>query len=107
MFDQPPDHDGDDDPIWDPSGWTPVFVGAIPGTPSARLIGHTRLQMPAHVVRRFGLTSKPDDPSAPYFHMHGQMILHPYRQGGLSIWAWHLENEEDRPYIPKFRPLAN
>jgi hypothetical protein len=104
MFDQPSEPHDDEEPIWSPSGWTPVFVDAVPGQPGAQLIGHTKLAMPAPFSRRFRLTSPCNDGIADDY-LHGDMVLHPYRQGHVLIWAWHLENEGDREYIPDFWPM--
>jgi hypothetical protein len=104
MFDQPPVPHDDDEPIWNPSGFTPVFVGAAPGQRGAQLIGHTKLAIPALFSRRFRLIPPCNDGSADA-SLHGGMVLHPYRLGHMLIWAWQLENECDRRHIPDFWPM--
>jgi hypothetical protein len=112
MLDQPrePD-DGPDDakPVWHASGWSPVFVEGEPGVPRARLVGHTRLRLD-HIhngepVRTLMLSSPSSDHDGA-FAMHGAMVMYPYMQSGVLIWAWHLEQSRDQSLIPDFRPTA-
>lgn len=114
MFDQAPEH-GDyepNEPVWHPSGWSPVFTGAEPGRPGAQLIGHTRLRMArAYVrgerVRTFMLTSPGDGRGPPgSFKMHSGLVIFPYQQAGVLIWAWYLARQEDQEHIPDFKPAS-
>ena len=98
-----PRDDGAPDPRWHASGWTPVFVGE-PETPGSRIIGHTRLRMPAAAVRIFKITTR--HPSGMGMRLHGDMLLKPHTDAvGELIWAWELTDPGDVALVPTFRPL--
>lgn len=41
------------------------------------------------------------------FRMHGDKVMSPYSDGGLTIWAWHFERQADELDTPNFKPLVN
>jgi hypothetical protein len=104
------DEPDDARPIWHASGWSPVFAEGEPGTPRARLIGHTRFVLDhihnGHRIRTFMLGPSRADVGPPSsFTMHSPMVMYPYSRAGVLIWAWHLERSRDQDLIPEFRPM--
>jgi len=94
-------------PVWHPSGWYSVFVGARPGEPGARLAGFTKETIPTNVAVQFTLTSAIPGGIDGEFAMYGSMVAHPYRyDDGRLYWAWYLEREEDLLHVPDFQPLT-
>lgn len=96
--DVPPDPE-DEEPVWDHSGWSAVFLDD-PKEPGVRLVGHTRLRLP---IDTFVLT-KPD-PSGDGFVFRSEMIRRRHLEEGRLVWAWLLRDPADVGLIPKFRPL--
>ncbi len=73
-FDDPPDRpdqwDEDDEPKWDPSGWSPVYFGH-PKQPDSQLLGHTKLRL-EWGVRRFKVSYI--DPESKAWYLGGDML---------------------------------
>ena len=88
-------NDLEDDELWHPSGWSPVYDG-LPTT--TRLVGFTNLQTP---VRRF-LISRPgatEDPDGA-FVINGEAR----RLLGRHFYCWVVETG-DYGDMPGFWPL--
>ena len=94
---------GDDEPVWDDTGWSPVFIVEADRLPAdrLRLVGFTRLQV---AVACFVLVRPhPDIPGT--MVRAGEMRRRPLRQDDRLIWTWHLARLADLNLVPDFQPI--
>lgn len=94
-FGPPP---GDDEPVWDSTGWSPVFIVEAD---RLRLVGFTRLQA---AVACFVLV-RPHPESPGTMVRAGEMRRCPLRQDDRLIWTWHLAGLADLSLVPDFQPV--
>ena len=92
-----PSSDGDE-PVWDSTGWSPVFIVEAD---RLQLVGFTRLQV---AVACFVLV-KPHPDSPATMVRAGEMRRRPLRQDDRLIWTWHLAGLADLSLVPDFQPI--
>jgi len=94
---------GGDEPVWDSTGWSPVFIVEADCLRPDRLqlVGFTRLQI---AVACFVLV-RPHPESPGTMVRAGEMRRRPLRQDDRLIWTWHLAGVADLSLVPDFQPI--
>jgi hypothetical protein len=94
---------GGDEPAWDSTGWSPVFVVEADclRADRLRLVGFTRLKV---AVACFVLV-RPHPESPGTIVRAGEMWRRPLRRDDRLIWTWHLAGLADLSLVPDFQPI--